>query len=97
MPDLFTYWETLEGLAETHASSQPTYLTAAEMEQLQPEVARAITGDGLVVHRALAKRAVPPAKCEEIGWQREAVAALLAQNGWAEITALGTLAATTAA
>ena len=38
--DLFTYWETLpEGQLELIVSNPP-YLTAAEMEQLQPEVAQ---------------------------------------------------------
>ena len=38
--DLFTYWEILpEGQLELIVSNPP-YLTAAEMEQLQPEVAQ---------------------------------------------------------
>ena len=77
--------------------SNPPYLTAAEMEQLQPEVAQepamALEAgeDGLVFYRALAqhyKNALCPggALVLEIGWQqREAVTALLAENGWAEI------------
>ena len=95
--DLFTYWETLpEGQLELIVSNPP-YLTAAEMEQLQPEVAQepamALEAgeDGLVFYRALAqhyKNALCPggALVLEIGWQqREAVTALLAENGWAEI------------
>ena len=77
--------------------SNPPYLTAAEMEQLQPEVAQepamALEAgeDGLVFYRALAQHyqnALCPggALVLEIGWQqREAVTALLAENGWAEI------------
>ena len=95
--DLFTYWETLpEGQLELIVSNPP-YLTAAEMEQLQPEVAQepamALEAgeDGLVFYRALAQHyqnALCPggALVLEIGWQqREAVTALLAENGWAEI------------
>ena len=95
--DLFTYWETLpEGQLELIVSNPP-YLTAAEMEQLQPEVAQepamALEAgeDGLVFYRALAqhyKNALCPggALVLEIGWQqREAVCALLAENGWTDI------------
>ena len=95
--DLFTYWETLpEGQLELIVSNPP-YLTAAEMEQLQPEVAQepamALEAgeDGLVFYRALAqhyKNALCPggALVLEIGWQqREAVTALLAEYGWADI------------
>ena len=95
--DLFTYWETLpEGQLELIVSNPP-YLTAAEMEQLQPEVAQepamALEAgeDGLVFYRALAQHyqnALCPggALVLEIGWQqREAVSALLAENGWADI------------
>ena len=95
--DLFTYWETLpEGQLELIVSNPP-YLTAAEMEQLQPEVAQepamALEAgeDGLMFYRALAQHyqnALCPggALVLEIGWQqREAVRALLAENGWAEI------------
>ena len=77
--------------------SNPPYLTAAEMQQLQPEVARepamALEAgeDGLVFYRALAEHyqnALRPggALALEIGWQqREAVTALLEANGWADI------------
>ena len=77
--------------------SNPPYLTDAEMQQLQPEVARepamALEAgeDGLVFYRALAqnyRQALRPggALVLEIGWQqREAVTALLAENGWTEI------------
>ena len=98
--DLFTYWETLpEGQLELIVSNPP-YLTAAEMEQLQPEVAQepamALEAgeDGLVFYRALAqhyKNALCPggALVLEIGWQqREAVTALLAENGWTEISCI---------
>lgn len=95
--DLFTYWETLpEGELDLIVSNPP-YLTAAEMQQLQPEVARepamalAAGADGLVFYRAIAEhyqKALRPggALALEIGWQqREAVTALLAENGWVEI------------
>ena len=95
--DLFTYWETLpEGKLDLIVSNPP-YLTAAEMQQLQPEVARepamALEAgvDGLVFYRAIAEhyqKALRPggALALEIGWQqREAVTALLAENGWVEI------------
>ena len=72
-------------------------LTAAEMGALQPEVAQepamALEAgeDGLVFYRALAQhyqKLLRPggALVLEIGWQqREAVTALLAANGWADI------------
>ena len=72
-------------------------LTAAEMGALQPEVAQepamALEAgeDGLVFYRALAQhyqKLLRPggALVLEIGWQqRQAVAALLAANGWADI------------
>ena len=95
--DLFTYWETLpEGQLDLIVSNPP-YLTAAEMQQLQPEVAQepamALEAgeDGLVFYRALAQhyqKALRPggALVLEIGWQqREAVTALLAAGGWADI------------
>ena len=96
--DLFTYWQGLpEGELDLIVSNPP-YLTAAEMQQLQPEVARepamALEAgeDGLVFYRALAEHyqnALRPggALALEIGWQqREAVTALLAANGWVDIT-----------
>lgn len=95
--DLFTYWQGLpEGELDLIVSNPP-YLTAAEMQQLQPEVARepamALEAgeDGLVFYRALAEHyqnALRPggALALEIGWQqREAVTALLAVNGWVDI------------
>lgn len=95
--DLFTYWETLpEGELDLIVSNPP-YLTAAEMQQLQPEVAREPAmaleagADGLVFYRVIAEhyqKALRPggALALEIGWQqREAVTALLAENGWVEI------------
>lgn len=95
--DLFTYWETLpEGELDLIVSNPP-YLTAAEMQQLQPEVAREPAmaleagADGLVFYRAIAEhyqKALRPggALALEIGWQqREAVTALLAESGWVEI------------
>ena len=95
--DLFHYWQGLpEGKLDLLVSNPP-YLTAAEMQQLQPEVARepamALEAgeDGLVFYRALAEHyqnALRPggALALEIGWQqREAVTALLAANGWVDI------------
>lgn len=95
--DLFTYWQGLpEGELDLIVSNPP-YLAAAEMQQLQPEVARepamALEAgeDGLVFYRALAEHyqnALRPggALALEIGWQqREAVTALLAANGWVDI------------
>ena len=95
--DLFTYWQTLpEGQLDLIVSNPP-YLTAAEMAQLQPEVAKepamalAAGEDGLAFYRTIAKdyqQALRPggALALEIGWQqREAVAALLAENGWVDI------------
>lgn len=95
--DLFHYWQGLpEGELDLIVSNPP-YLTAAEMQQLQPEVARepamALEAgeDGLVFYRALAEHyqnALRPggALALEIGWQqREAVTALLEANGWADI------------
>ena len=95
--DLFYYWQGLpEGELDLIVSNPP-YLTAAEMQQLQPEVARepamALEAgeDGLVFYRALAEHyqnALRPggALALEIGWQqREAVTALLAANGWVDI------------
>ena len=95
--DLFHYWQGLpEGKLDLIVSNPP-YLTAAEMQQLQPEVARepamALEAgeDGLVFYRTLAEHyqnALRPggALVLEIGWQqREAVTALLAANGWVDI------------
>ena len=95
--DLFTYWQTLpEGQLDLIVSNPP-YLTAAEMAQLQPEVAKepamalAAGEDGLVFYRTIAEnyqQALRPggALALEIGWQqREAVTALLAENGWVDI------------
>ncbi|MCI5573186.1 MAG: peptide chain release factor N(5)-glutamine methyltransferase [Faecalibacterium prausnitzii] len=95
--DLFTYWQQLpEGQLDLILSNPP-YLTAAEMQQLQPEVAQepAIAleagEDGLLFYRELAQhyqKALRPggALVLEIGWQqREAVTALLAENGWSDV------------
>ena len=95
--DLFTYWESLpEGQLDLIVSNPP-YLTAQEMSELQPEVAKepamALEAgeDGLVFYKAIAEhyqKALRPggALALEIGWQqREAVTALLEANGWADI------------
>ena len=96
--DLFTYWKTLpEGELDLIVSNPP-YLTAEEMQHLQPEVAQepamALEAgeDGLVFYRGLAalhyRQALRPGgvRVLEIGWQqRQAVMELLAGNGWADI------------
>ena len=95
--DLFTYWQSLpEGQLDLIVSNPP-YLTAEEMQHLQPEVAQEPAmaleagDDGLVFYRALAlhyRQALRPggALVLEIGWQqRQAVMELLAGNGWADI------------
>ena len=95
---LFTYWQTLpEGELDLIVSNPP-YLTAEEMQHLQPEVAQepamALEAgeDGLVFYRGLAalhyRQALRPGGVLvlEIGWQqRQAVMELLAGNGWADI------------
>lgn len=95
--DLFTYWQSLpEGQLDLIVSNPP-YLTAKEMGELQPEVAKepamALEAgeDGLVFYKAIAEhyqKALRPggALALEIGWQqREAVTALLEANGWVDI------------
>ena len=95
--DLFTYWQTLpEGQLDLIVSNPP-YLTAEEMEQLQPEVAQepamALEAgeDGLAFYRAIAEhyqKALRPggALALEIGWQqRQAVTALLEDAGWVDV------------
>ena len=95
--DLFTYWQSLpEGQLDLIVSNPP-YLTAEEMQHLQPEVAQEPAmaleagDDGLVFYRALAqhyRQALRPggALVLEIGWQqRQDVMELLAGNGWADI------------
>lgn len=95
--DLFTYWQSLpEGQLDLIVSNPP-YLTAEEMQHLQPEVAQEPAmaleagDDGLVFYRALAQHyrdALRPggALVLEIGWQqRQAIMELLAGNGWADI------------
>ena len=92
--DLF---ENLQGRRFDIIISNPPYLTAQEMSELQPEVAKepamALEAgeDGLVFYKAIAEhyqKALRPggALALEIGWQqREAVTALLEANGWADI------------
>ena len=95
--DVLTYYNRLPSGGADLIISNPPYLTAEEMAHLMPETAKepamALEAgeDGLVFYRALAqhyKNALCPggALVLEIGWQqREAVTALLAENGWAEI------------
>lgn len=95
--DLFDYWRGLpEGRLDLIVSNPP-YLTASEMEDLQPEVAKepamalAAGEDGLDFYRALARHYQTPLRpggtlALEIGWQqREAVCALLQAEGWTQI------------
>ena len=96
-PRVLDLWESLpEGQLDLIVSNPP-YLTAQEMSELQPEVAKepamALEAgeDGLVFYKAIAEhyqKALRPggALALEIGWQqREAVTALLEANGWADI------------
>ena len=95
--DLFDYWRSLPEGGLDLIVSNPPYLTAAEMADLQPEVARepsmalAAGEDGLDFYRALARHYQTPLRpggtlALEIGWQqREAVCRLLADEGWTGI------------
>ena len=95
--DLFDYWRGLPEGGLDLIVSNPPYLTASEMEDLQPEVAKepamalAAGEDGLDFYRALARHYQTPLRpggtlAREIGWQqREAVCALLQAEGWTQI------------
>lgn len=95
--DLFDYWRGLPEGGLDLIVSNPPYLTASEMEDLQPEVAKepamalAAGEDGLDFYRALAQHYQTPLRpggtlALEIGWQqREAVCALLQAEGWTQI------------
>lgn len=95
--DLFDYWRGLPEVGLDLIVSNPPYLTASEMEDLQPEVAKepamalAAGEDGLDFYRALARHYQTPLRpggtlALEIGWQqREAVCALLQAEGWTQI------------
>ena len=95
--DLFDYWRGLPEGGLDLIVSNPPYLTASEMEDLQPEVAKepvmalAAGEDGLDFYRALARHYQTPLRpggtlALEIGWQqREAVYALLQAEGWTQI------------
>ena len=95
--DILTYYNSLPSGGADLIISNPPYLTAQEMSELQPEVAKepamALEAgeDGLVFYKAIAEhyqKALRPggALALEIGWQqREAVTALLEANGWADI------------
>lgn len=94
--DLFDYWRGLPEGGLDLIVSNPPYLTASEMEDLQPEVAKepamalAAGEDGLDFYRALARHYQTPLRpggtlALEIGWQqREAVCALLQAEGWTQ-------------
>lgn len=95
--DLFDYWRGLPEGGLDLIVSNPPYLTASEMEDLQPEVAKepvmalAAGEDGLDFYRALARHYQTPLRpggtlALEIGWQqREGVCALLQAEGWTQI------------
>lgn len=95
--DLFDYWRGLPEGGLDLIVSNPPYLTASEMEDLQPEVAKepamalAAGEDGLDFYRALARHYQTSLRpggtlALEIGWQqREAVCALLQAEGWTQI------------
>ncbi|OUQ36339.1 N5-glutamine methyltransferase family protein [Faecalibacterium sp. An121] len=95
--DLFDYWRQLPAGQLDLIVSNPPYLTAGEMEHLQPETARepamalAAGEDGLDFYRAIAadyRAALRPggALVLEIGWQqRRAVTALLEDAGWTAV------------
>ena len=95
--DLFTYYKKVPAESFELVVSNPPYLTAAEMDALQPEVrqepamALAAGQDGLDFYRAIAAHyqqlLVPGgALALEIGWQQaEAVTALLRQHGWTAV------------
>lgn len=95
--DLFDYWRGLPEGGLDLIVSNPPYLTASEMEDLQPEVAKepamalAAGEDGLDFYRALARHYQTLLRpggtlALEIGWQqREAVCALLQAEGWTQI------------
>lgn len=95
--DLFDYWRGLPEGGLDLIVSNPPYLTASEMEDLQPEVAKepamalAAGEDGLDFYRALVRHYQTPLRpggtlALEIGWQqREAVCALLQAEGWTQI------------
>ena len=92
--DVFCYQNELAPASLDLIVSNPPYLTAQEMQELQPEVryepAMALEAgqDGLDFYRHIAqyyRQALRPggALVFEIGWQQaEAVCGLLRQNGW---------------
>lgn len=92
--DVFCYQNTLAAASLDLILSNPPYLTGEEMQSLQPELchepAMALFGgaDGLRFYRHIAaayRFALRPggALALEVGWQQaDAVAGLLAQNGW---------------
>lgn len=96
--DAFEYQSRLEPEGLELIVSNPPYLTGTEMDELQPEVrqepAMALFGgeDGLDFYRHIAKAyrfALAPGGwlVFETGWQQtEAVARLLAQEGYTEIS-----------
>jgi release factor glutamine methyltransferase len=95
--DLFEYWKTLPAGELDLIVSNPPYLTAQEMRELQPEVQREPSmaleagEDGLLFYRAIAQNYQTAlrsggALALEIGWQqKDAVEQLLRENGWTQI------------
>ena len=97
MGDLFTWHMQLENDSLDVLLCNPPYLTAEEMQELQPEVAQepamALDGgaDGLIFYRALAQdylRVMRPGGwiALEIGWQQaQSVEKLLQDAGWTQV------------
>lgn len=95
--DLFTWHQKLPDASLDVILCNPPYLTAEEMAELQPEVAKepamALDGgeDGLIFYRALAQDYLRPMRpggwmALEIGWQQSAaVEQLLRQAGWTQV------------
>lgn len=95
--DLFDYHATLPAASVDLLVSNPPYLTQAEMQTLQPEVANepamALQAgqDGLVFYRAISKeyqRVVKPSGqlVLEIGYtQAQAVTDILIADGWCDV------------
>lgn len=95
--DVFSYQDALAPASLDLILSNPPYLTGAEMNALQPEVAfeppMALDGgpDGLAFYRHITRAYRPAVRSGgalvlEVGWQQaDAVSALLLQSGWQAI------------